>query len=161
MNRRGAQVVVIVAVSLGLAAFAGWILFLGDTTPAGPPPSITIDPGHQAASTLIIVAKEQGYFRNNGLNVTFIETPSAAVAVQNLLAGKTDIGFLNDYILSSPQLYQQPVNVIATLSESDTNFVVARKDHGILNVSDLQGKRIGVTKGSVGEYFLDRFFRAQ
>jgi NitT/TauT family transport system substrate-binding protein len=119
---------------------------------------ITIDPGHQAASTLLMVAKDQGYFTQHGMNVTFTESPSAPVAIQNLLDHKNDFGFLNEYILSSPQLYNTPVRVIGTLSDSDVNYVVARRDRGILQVQDLEGKRIGVTKGSVGEYFLDRFF---
>jgi len=144
---------------IALIVIGGGISVLQSQTRSSPPlTGITIDPGHQAASTLLMVAKDKGFFASHGLNVTFIETPAAAAAVQNLLSRKTDYGFFNDYIISGPQLYNTSVRVIGTLFESDTNYVVARRDRGVTTVKDLEGKRIGVTKGSVGEYFLDRFF---
>jgi ABC-type nitrate/sulfonate/bicarbonate transport system substrate-binding protein len=119
---------------------------------------ITIDPGKGVQSTLLLVAKDQGYFAQHGLNVTFIQSPAATVAMQDLLNRKFDIGFINEYVLSEPQLYNKKLRVIATLSESDTNFMVGRKDRGIIRIPDLEGKKIGVTKGAIAEYFLDRFF---
>jgi ABC-type nitrate/sulfonate/bicarbonate transport system substrate-binding protein len=119
---------------------------------------ITIDPGKGAPSTLLLVAKDQGYFAQHGLNVTFIQSPSASVAMQDLINRKFDIGYINEYVLSEPQLYNKKLRVIGTLSESDTNSVVGRKDRGIIRISDLEGKKIGVTKGTISEYFLDRFF---
>ena len=38
----------------------------------------------------------------------------------------------------------------------DVNRVVARKDHGIEQLSDLSGKRIGVARGSQTEFCLAR-----
>lgn len=144
---------------IALIVIGGGISVLQSQTRSSPPlTGITIDPGHQAASTLLMVAKDKGFFASHGLNVTFIETPAAAAAVQNLLSRKTDYGFFNNYIISGPQLYNTSVRVIGTLFESDTNYVVARRDRGVTTVQDLEGKRIGVTKGSVREYFLDRFF---
>jgi ABC-type nitrate/sulfonate/bicarbonate transport system substrate-binding protein len=119
---------------------------------------ITIDPGKGAPSTLLLVARDQGYFAHNGLKVTFIESPSATFAMQNLLNRTFDFGYANEYSLSEPQLYNKKLRIIATLSESDTNSVIGRKDRGIFQIPDLEGKKIGVTKGNIPEYFLDRFF---
>jgi NitT/TauT family transport system substrate-binding protein len=119
---------------------------------------ITIDPGKGAPSTLLLVAQDQGYFMKHGLNVTFLESPSATVAMQNLIEHKVDIGYVNEYSLSEPQLYNKKLRVIGTLSESDTNSVVGRRDRGVFQIPDLEGKKIGVTKGNIPEYFLDRFF---
>ena len=119
---------------------------------------ITIDPGKGVQPTLLLVARDQGYFTQHGLNVTFIESPSATVAMQNLLNRKFDIGYVNEYSLSEPALYNKKLRVIGTLSQSDTSFVVGRRDRGIIQISDLEGKKIGVTKGSIVEYFMNRFF---
>ena len=127
-------------------------------TPAAPLKDITIDPGHNTASTLLMVAKDQGYFAHHGLNITFIESPSSSVTMQNLRNRKIDFGFINEYALSEPQLYNKSVRVIATLAESDANYVVGRKDRGITRVQDLEGKKIGVTKKNLAEYFMIRFF---
>ncbi len=119
---------------------------------------IRIDPGKGVTPTLLLVARDQGYFAQHGLNVTFVESPSATVALQNLLDRKNDFGYVNDYSLSEPQLYNKNLKVIGTLSQSDTSSVVGRRDRGISQVSDLEGKKIGVTKGSIVEYLMDRFF---
>jgi NitT/TauT family transport system substrate-binding protein len=135
-----------------------WYLQSVMQPPLTPLRNITIDPGHTTASTPLMVAKDQGYFLQHGLNVTFIESPSASVAMQNLVNQKCDLVFANEYEISDPALYNKSVRVIATLSESDVNYIVGRKDRGIIQVQDLEGKKIGVTKGSIREYFLDRFF---
>ncbi len=119
---------------------------------------ITIGMGQTAASTLLIVAKDKGYFAQHGLNVTFSKSPSASDSLKNLLNSKNDFVFVNEYEISDPALYNQKLRVIGTLSESDVNYVVARRDRGIFKVQDLEGKKIGVTKGSIREYFLGRFF---
>jgi len=145
---------------IGIILIVGGAWYLQSAQQPTPKPlkDVTIDPGKGVASTLLFIAKEQGYFAQHGLNVTFIESPSATVAMQNLLNRKHDFGFVNEYSLSDPQLYNKSVRAIGTLSESDTNSVVGRKDRGINQIPDLEGKRIGVSKGSIGEYFMDRFF---
>ena len=119
---------------------------------------ITIGMGQNAASTLLIVAKDNGYFAQHGLNVTFSKPPSASAVIQDLLNRKNDFVFVNEYEISDPNLYNKNVRIIGTLSESDVNFIIARRDRGIVQVEDLKGKKIGVTKSSIREYFLDRFF---
>ena len=51
------------------------------------------------------------------------------------------------------------VNVRATgnIDKGDFIYLVARRDRGIVNVSDLKGKRIGTTLGTVAEFHLGRF----
>jgi len=120
--------------------------------------NITIGMGQNAASTLLIVAKDNRYFEQHGLNVTFSKPPSASIAMQNLVDRKNDFIFVNEYEISDPAMNNKNIRVIGTLTESDVNFIVARRDRGIVQVQDLEGKKIGVTKGSIREYFLDRFF---
>jgi len=141
-----------------LAIGGAWYLQSVQYPPLTPLKEITIDPGKGIQSTLLLVARDQGYFAQHGLNVTFIQSPAASVAMQDLLNRTFDIGYVNEYVLSEPQLYNKKLRVIGTLSESDTNFMVGRRDRGINQIPDLEGKRIGVTKGAIAEYFLDRFF---
>jgi NitT/TauT family transport system substrate-binding protein len=152
------QIVGLIVIVIILTGVGVWYLQSMQQLPLTSLKDIKIDPGKGVPSTLLLVAKDQGYFAENGLNVTFIESPSASVAMENLLNRKHDFGFVNDYSLSEPQLYNRSMRVIATLSESDTNSVVCRKDRGIIQIPDLEGKKIGVTRGAIGEYFMDRFF---
>jgi len=148
----------IIVIAIILISGGVWYLQSVQQPTSKPLTDITIDPGKGVSSTLLLVARDQGYFAQHGLNVTFIESPSATVAMQNLLDRKHDFGYVNEYTLSDPQLYNKSVRAFGTLAESDTNSVVARRDRGINKIPDLEGKRIGVSKGSIGEYFMDRFF---
>jgi len=152
------QVIGLVVIILILAAGGAWYLHSMHQNHSAPLQNITIDPGHSASSTLLLIARDQGYFTQHGLNVTFIESPSGPAAIHDLLDHKTDFIYINEYTLSDPLLYNTTARAIGTLSESDTNYVIGRRDRGITQVQDLEGKKIGVTKGSFGEYFMDRFF---
>lgn len=152
------QILGIIIIVIILIGGGVWYLqYVQQPTPK-PLTDIKIDPGHNAASTLLMVAKDQGYFAQHGLNVTFIESSSTIVALDNLQNHKNDFGFFHDYFISEPLLYNKTVRVIGTLAESDTNYVVGRKDRGIIRAHDLEGKKIGVTKSNAPEYFMDRFF---
>lgn len=147
-------------IAIVLIVAAGGVLYLQSVQqpPLTPVQDIIIDPGKGAPSTILLVARDKGYFAQHGLNVTFIESPSATVAMQDLLDRKFDFGFVNEYSLSEPALYNKKLRVIGTLAESDTQFVVARRERGINQIADLKGKTVGVSKGAIGEYFMDRFF---
>jgi ABC-type nitrate/sulfonate/bicarbonate transport system substrate-binding protein len=152
------QIIGLLVIGIILTGGGVWYLQSAQQPPLIPLKDITIDPGKGVQSTLLLVAKDQGYFAQHGLNVTFIESPSATVAMQDLLNRTFDIGYINEYSLSEPQLYNKKLRVIGTLSQSDTNSVVGRRDRGIMQIPDLEGKKIGVTKGNMPEYFMDRFF---
>ncbi|MEI7649748.1 MAG: ABC transporter substrate-binding protein [Methanomicrobiales archaeon] len=152
------QIIGLVIIGIILIGGGVWYLRSVQQPPQKTLTDITIAPGKGVQPTLLLVARDQGYFTQHGLNVTIIEFPSATIAMQNLLNRKFDIGYVNEYSLSEPALYNKKLRVIGTLSQSDTSFVVGRKDRGIIQISDLEGKKIGVTKGSIVEYFMDRFF---
>jgi NitT/TauT family transport system substrate-binding protein len=46
---------------------------------------------------------------------------------------------------------------IGTISASDTVEVIARKDRGIEKPQDLKGKLVGVSRGTVNDFFLNVF----
>ncbi len=108
--------------------------------------------------TLIYIAQEKGFFTANGLNVTFQSYPTVNNSLDALLDGTLDFGFFNEFTLSDPANYNKPIRIISTIAESDSYYIIARKDKGIKNIEDLQGKKIGVMKVSLSDYFLERFF---
>ena len=152
------QIIGLIGIVIILTGAGVWYLQSGQQHPLSPAKNITIGMGQNAASTLLIIAKEKGYFEQHGLNVTFNKPPSASAALQNLVDHQNDFVLVNEYDISDPAMDNKNIQVIGTLSESDVNFIVARRDRGIVQVQDLEGKKIGVTKGSIREYFLDRFF---
>ncbi|MGD0951243.1 MAG: ABC transporter substrate-binding protein [Methanotrichaceae archaeon] len=48
--------------------------------------------------------------------------------------------------------------MIGCIDKFQTTYIIGRKDRGIVNVSDLKGKKIGVHRGGgIGEFYLGRF----
>ena len=152
------RIIAIIIIVIILIGGGVWYLQSTQQPSHTPLKDIIINPSPTSASALLLVAKDQGYFAQHGLNVTFISTPSGSVSIQELLNHKIDFVLVNEYSLSEPLLYNKSLKASSTLSESDTIYMVNRRDRGIIQVTDLEGKKIGVSKGSIGEYFLDRFF---
>ncbi|MEI6841071.1 MAG: ABC transporter substrate-binding protein [Methanomicrobiales archaeon] len=156
MNKN--QILGLLVIVIILAGAGAWYLQSVQQHTLSPAKHITIDPSPTSASALLLVAKDQGYFAGHGLNVTFKSTPSGSVAMQDLQDRNIDFVLVNEYSLSEPVLYNKSLRAIGTLSESNTIYIVARRDRGIVRIQDLEGKKIGVTKGSITEYFMNRFF---
>ncbi len=124
----------------------------------GPAGKITIADGSSINSALLYVALKNGYFRQEGLEVTCRLFPSGKAALDAVREGKADLATVADIPIMFAVLEGARISVVATISEAfRESALVARKDRGILSSKDLKGKRIGVTPGTASEYFLDVF----
>jgi len=65
-----------------------------------------------------------------------------------------------DYVFAAKIMQNQPIEAIAVHDKVQYDFIVARKDHGINSISDLEGKRIGVIRDTHLEFFLYRFLES-
>jgi len=123
----------------------------------GKPEELTLGTPVSDDSTLIYVAYEQGYFRNQGLKVTLKDYPSGAAAAAALAKGEVDVAPATEFVFVNHVLDKEDVNIFGTIVAANNGELVARKDHGIERPSDLKGKKIGVLLRSGGEFFLGTF----
>jgi ABC-type nitrate/sulfonate/bicarbonate transport system substrate-binding protein len=134
--------------------------FLFIRKPAGPEKAekvkIAIYP--DTVSALIYIAKDQGFFRRHGLDVSLEDYQTGAYAVNGLIAGKADAATAAGFVLAVQGFKRQDLRAIAAISFSNTMEVVARRDRGIKNPEDLRGKVVGVPKNTIAEFFLSTFF---
>ena len=91
----------------------------------------------------IFVAKQQGYFKQQGLDVTLIGPADPDDPPKLVAAGKADIA-----VTYQPQfiLQQQaglPLTQVGTLVATPLNTLVVLKDGPIKSIKDLKGKTIG------------------
>ena len=129
-------------------------------TPKTPPPveKITIAVPTLPHSGLFFVAKEKGYFREEGLEVVVVPTMYGKLALDELIADKADFALSGETPVMFAVLRGESVFVVADLMNSvKDEAIVARKDRGIVSPSDLKGRTVGVSAGTTAEYFLDIF----
>jgi ABC-type nitrate/sulfonate/bicarbonate transport system substrate-binding protein len=104
------------------------------------------------------VAWEMGYFKEQGLDVDLSINPDGKTSLQQLFGGRADI----IHVMATPVVYasfdRDDFFVIGKIRHSKIHFAVARKDRGIRKPSDLVGKKVAVTKGTSGEFFMDSYF---
>ncbi len=147
--------VVVVAVVVGLTA---WVQYKPAKAPhyTGPTERMTTGLiGEYAA--LVWIAHAQGYFTDQGLDVTLKEYPSGPAALDGLLTGKVDMAMASDFAGVRNSFTGADLKILANLSKSEAFDMIARRDHGIKDLADLKGKKIGLTRKTVGEFYLGQF----
>jgi NitT/TauT family transport system substrate-binding protein len=107
-------------------------------------------------SLFIWVAEDQDFFKKNGLDLAMTEYDSGVSAVNNLIEGKVEIATAADSVLVSNILDAPDLMILGVIDAVEDIRVIGRKDHGVHQLSDLKGKRIGLMRKSSSEFFLDR-----
>jgi putative hydroxymethylpyrimidine transport system substrate-binding protein len=107
----------------------------------------------------LIIAKEQGFFAEQNLDVELIGPADPTDPPKWVATGKADIG-----ITYEPQFISQvdqglPLIRIGTLIDKPLDCILALKDSGIHNFNDLKGKRIGSGSGGVNAIMLKSMLR--
>lgn len=102
----------------------------------------------------LIVAKEKGIFKKNGLDVELIAPADPNDPPKLVAAGKAPLA-----ISYQPQLHVQvgeglPLKRIATLVATPLNSLVVLKDGPIKSIKDLKGKKIGFSVGGFEDALL-------
>lgn len=119
--------------------------------------SITIGTVPNETNTLIYVANDQKYFAANGLNITLKNYPSGLADAKAVLNGEINIGIATEFIVAEEAFDNASLYILGADSKFSSFSMVARTDQGINNVSDLNGKTIGVSFGTIAQFYLGRF----
>ena len=148
-------IIVVVVVTLGISIY--WPIQKQPEKYTGPVKKITLAAYAGETGALVYVAEVQGYFEENGLDVTIKDFQSGKAAADALIAGEADIAASADFVFVSNSFDYTDLRVFGTVATVEVKELVARKDKGITTIDDLIGKKIGVTKRSGGEFALGRF----
>ena len=108
------------------------------------------------------VAIEEGYFKDEGLDLTLVTGFGADKTMTAVISGEADIGFMGAE--ASVYAYQEgatdPVVNFAQLTQRAGNFLVAREEMPDFKWEDLKGKKIlGGRKGGMPEMVFEYILR--
>lgn len=131
------------------------MIVLGCLSAAAAEP-LRISVTRMTVSAPVFVAKEHGLFKKAGLEVETREYELGKTALEDLNAGRLDIAFAAVTPIVYSCMAGADFKVIATAASSPNMVALAgRKDLGIQKVSDIRGKRVGLIRGTSGEFFFD------
>lgn len=97
-----------------------------------------------AGQSGIWIAQEEGLFRKHGLDVELLHIPSSSRIIQTMLAGEISISYVDGRNAIQSNLTGSDVVLIAGVTNRFSFSLMARPE--FKRVSDLKGKRIGVTR---------------
>ncbi|WP_125705205.1 ABC transporter substrate-binding protein [Lacticaseibacillus daqingensis] len=105
------------------------------------PITVVLDYVPNTNHTGLYVAKAKGYYKQAGLDVTFIEPGDNSTSVALVAAGKGQFGisYQEDVTYAHAQATPIPVKAIATLVKHNTSSFVTRKDSGITSPAQFAG----------------------
>jgi ABC-type nitrate/sulfonate/bicarbonate transport system substrate-binding protein len=122
--------------------------------------TITIGMEATAVNSLIYIAQHMGFFSANNLEVIINDGyPSGAAATADMLEGKADISTAAELALVRYAIVGKPVLAIGSIDMFMHMKLISRKDLGIENVGDFDGKKIGVPIKTAADFKLDRFLK--
>ena len=117
-------------------------------------------PGFQS-SALVILAHEQGYFKDEGVEVTLEYKALGRDCLALVVAGKADLAVVFETPVVRSLLEGNKISVLTELHRSEFNAaIVARKDRGIANAHDLIGKTVAIVAKTNAEFHLDLLLRS-
>jgi len=91
----------------------------------------------------IIVAKQQGLFKDQGLDVEIQEPADPSMPPKLVAAGKFDLAVTYQPQLIRDVVEQLPLTRVSTLIATPLNTVMVLADKGYDSLADLKGKKVG------------------
>jgi NitT/TauT family transport system substrate-binding protein len=156
-----------------LAALAAGLALLlagcGGTEPAADAPGgatpvtfLNILPIESLTFTPEIIAKEDGHFAREGLDVQFQVTRGSAQAIQSVIAGSALITRVGDTeMMVAVGERSAPITAVGLPSQQATLRIVSASDDPIRTPADLRGRMIGIpSEGGTSETLVDTLARS-
>ena len=125
--------------------FAAVLMLVVSTAPLGAQTKVRINwTAVTGAQSGVYVAYEEGLFKKNGLEVELIHIPSSSRGIQAILAGEIAFSYMDGMNLAQANLKGAGLALIVAGTNRMVFSLMARPE--IKKISDLRGKKIGITR---------------
>lgn len=153
----------ILVAGIAVSLVFGGLYWLSSKEPEGDSGEMLLDLILGAEEGLVTapvwVAESKGYFLEEGLNLKIIGFDSGKASLASMLINQDiDISTVAQTPIVIHSFSRSDFVIIAAMNFSDNDVkVLIRQNSGIASPSDLRGKKVGLTMGSTGQFFLDLF----
>jgi len=111
-----------------------------------------------ASSALLPIARDQGFFKAEGIEIDLRPYTSGKNSIQAMLDGKCDLATGAQTPVVHHSLSRRDFLVVANLSVSDDfEKIVVRSDRGIHGPADLRGRKVALPEFTTQHYLLDTY----
>jgi NitT/TauT family transport system substrate-binding protein len=108
--------------------------------------------GSAIAYAPVYVAKEKGFYEEEGLDVEFLWAQAAPEAVQAIIGGSAECGVGGSFGMIAAVEKGAPVITVALYAHGGDRIALAvRNDSAINTLQDLYGKKVGFQSGGIGQ----------
>jgi NitT/TauT family transport system substrate-binding protein len=157
--------IIIIILAIAVLGFASYYFINKDKTDVKPTNEITkIKVGYIpiADCAQLYIAKDKGYFKENGLDVELIKLAGGAKILEALAGGSIDVAFSNVVSVMLANNAGLDFKAITGGPAVDLNHketgVLVLKDSDIKSLKDLEGKKIAVnTRKNIVELFVTNY----
>ncbi len=119
---------------------------------------LTLAVSRTPLSLPLYVAQHNGYFSAEGLEIKFNECLGGHRCLRQVLDGQADVATVGDLPVVMNSFSNSDYAVIGTFTKSGDDIkLVTNTRAGIKAPAQLAGKRIGASKGTASEYFLELY----
>ncbi len=108
----------------------------------------------------LFLAQQKGWFRDAGLNVEVLDGKGSGGTIQQVAAGKIDIGFAQLGAMAPAVSAGLPVTSIMCFVRAGDNGLLIPANAGYKTLQDLRGKKIIAPNGAGSSVFMDAFLKA-
>jgi NitT/TauT family transport system substrate-binding protein len=136
------------------------IVLLGSSTlascsdRASVPVQVTLGAVPTELNALVYVAEDTGIFAREGIDLQIRGYESGAASAAGMLNGEADIALAAEFPIVRHVLNGQSIVNLGTVAKYENTFALWQHDSGIYTLSDLKGRRVGVTLTTISEYYL-------
>ncbi len=119
---------------------------------------VTVGISKSFLSIPVYIAQKQGFFSDEGLDVTVKEYSSGKMATKALFDGKVDVSTVADMPVVFNSFKRNDFCIFSTFTYSYPFVkIIAHKDMGIKTGANLKSRRVGVNRGTSSHFFLEVF----
>jgi NitT/TauT family transport system substrate-binding protein len=154
--KKTAAIVTVIVVA-ALAGFGAWYFEVARKTYSGALQPITFGGLVSDTALVLFAAEDRHFFTENGIDFTFKTYDTGLAPIADLLRNKIDIAGPAEYPIAAKAFEKAPISIIASIDKSYVIYFVGLTGRGIKNGADIKGKKIGLPRGAIQEFYLGRF----